>query len=205
MKAGLIGLAVVVLIVLALGGCVAGSYNSLVRGKADVDNKWQQVDNQLQRRNDLIGNLVETVKGAAGQEQAVFGEIANARAAMAGAKGPQQGIAAAQGMDSAIGRLLVVVENYPQLKSEDAFRQLMDQLEGTENRLATERMRYNDAVKQYNILVESFPMNLFAGMFHYVPAQGYPVPEAAKALPKVDFSGVRQGAGGAPAPAVAKP
>ncbi len=203
MKAGLIGLAVVVVIVLALGGCVAGNYNALVRGKADVDNKWQQVDNQLQRRNDLIGNLVETVKGAAGQEQAVFGEIAAARAAMAGAKGPQQGIAAAQGMDSAIGRLMVVVENYPQLKSEDAFMQLSTQIEGTENRIATERMRYNDAVKQYNILVQSFPMNLFAGMFHYAPAQGYPVPEAAKLVPKVDFSGIRRPAGGTPAPAPA--
>jgi LemA protein len=204
MKAGLIGLAVLVVLVLGLGGCVAGSYNQLVRGKADVTNLWAQVDNQLQRRNDLIGNLVETVKGAAGQEQAVFGEIANARAAMAGAKSPGQTISAAQGMDGAIGRLLVVMENYPQLKSEDAFRTLMDQLEGTENRLATERMRYNDGVKAYNILVQSFPMNLFAGFFHYEPATPYPVPEVAKALPKVNFDGLRTPAGGA-APAPAKP
>ena len=205
MKAGLIALVVVVVVLLALGGCVAGSYNSLVRGKADVDNRWQQVDNQLQRRGDLVGNLVETVKGAAGQEQAVFGEIANARAAMAGAKSPQQGIAAAQSMDGAIGRLLVVVENYPQLKSEEAFMQLMDQLEGTENRLATERMRYNDAVKSYNILVQSFPMNLFAGLFHYAPAQGYPVTEAARALPHVDFTGIKPATGTTPAPAAARP
>jgi len=201
MKAGLIGLAVVVLLLLGLGGCVAGSYNRLVRGKAEVTNKWAQVNNQLQRRNDLIGNLVESVKGAAGQEQAVFGEIANARAAMAGAKTPQQGIAAAQSMDGAIGRLLVVVENYPQLKSEDAFRQLMDELAGTENRLATERMRYNDTARDYNVLVQSFPMNLFAGAFHYEPATMYPVAEAAKAVPKVDFSGLRTPAAGTPAPA----
>ena len=92
MKAGIIGLVVVVVLLLGLGGCVAGRFNQLVRGKADLDNKWNQVNNELQRRNDLIGNLVETVKGAAGQEQAVFGEIANARAAMAGAKTPQQTI-----------------------------------------------------------------------------------------------------------------
>ena len=172
-----------------------------MRGKAEVTQLWAQVDNQLQRRNDLIGNLVETVKGAAGQEQAVFGEIANARAAMAGAKTPGQSIDAAQGMDDAIGRLLVVVENYPQLKSKEAFRQLMDELAGTENRLATERMRYNDGVKTYNVLVLSFPMNLFAGAFHFEAAQNYPVPEQAKTLPKVDFTGIRTPVGGAPAPA----
>jgi LemA protein len=204
MKAGLIGLAVVLVLVLGLGGCVAGSYNQLVRGKAEVTNLWAQVDNQLQRRNDLIGNLVETVKGAAGQEQAVFGEIANARAAMAGAKSPGQTIAAAQGMDGAIGRLLVVMENYPQLKSIDAFRQLMDELAGTENRLATERMRYNDGVKAYNILVQSFPMNLFAGAFHYEPATTYPVPDQAKVAPKVDFKGLNT-PGAATAPAPSKP
>jgi LemA protein len=108
-------------------------------------------------------------------------------------------------MDGAIGRLLVVVENYPQLKSEEAFRQLMDELAGTENRLATERMRYNDTVRDYNVLVQSFPMNLFAGMFHYTVAQGYPVPESAKAVPKVDFGGLRQPAGGTTQPAPTNP
>src|SRR6185436_18607115 len=117
MKRGMVVLAVVVLALLAFGGCVAGNYNSLVQKKADVENKWAQVDNQLQRRGDLIGNLVETVKGAAAQEQAVFGEIARARAAMAGAHTPEAGIAAAQTMDNALSRLLVVVENYPQLRS----------------------------------------------------------------------------------------
>ena len=193
MKGGLVVLGILLLIVLGFAGCVSGNYNSLVKKKTDVENKWAQVDNQLQRRASLIGNLVETVKGAAGQEQTVFGDIANARAAMAGAKTPEQGIKAAQGMDSAIGRLLVVVENYPQLKSMEAFTQLMDNLEGTENRIATERMRYNDSVKDYNIAVRSFPMNLFAGMFGFKEAPMYPVPETEKATPKVDFSGIKPG------------
>jgi LemA protein len=191
MKGGLVLLGVLLLVVLGFGGCVAGNYNSLVQRKADVENKWAQVDNQLQRRASLIGNLVETVKGAAGQEQTVFGEIANARAAMAGAKTPEQGIAAAQGMDGAIGRLLVVVENYPQLKSMESFTQLMDEIAGTENRIATERGRYNDSVKDYNVSVRSFPMNLFAGMFNFKEAPMYPVPETEKGTPKVDFSGLK--------------
>ena len=194
MKKGLVALVVVLLVLIAMGGCVAGNYNGLVTRKADVENKWAQVDNQLQRRNDLIGNLVETVKGAAGQEQTVFGEIAQARAAMAGARTPEKGIAAAQGMDSAIGRLLVVVENYPQLKSMESFIQLQDQIESTENRIAVERMRYNDAVKTYNVAVRSFPMNLFASTFNFKEAPNYPVPEAAKVVPKVDFSGIKAGA-----------
>ncbi len=192
MKGGIVVLGIVLLAVLGLGGCVAGNYNGLVRQKAEVENRWNEVDNQLQRRNDLISNLVETVKGAAGQEQAVFGEIAQARAAMAGAKTPEQSIQAAQGMDGAIGRLLVVIENYPQLKSMESFTQLMDEIAGTENRIAVARGRYNDAVKDFNIAVRSFPMNLFAGMFGFKEAPGYPVPESAKAAPKVDFSGINK-------------
>jgi LemA protein len=186
-------LGIVVLALLAFAGCVSGSYNSLVRKKADVENKWAQVDNQLQRRAALIGNLVETVKGAAGQEQTVFGDIAHARAAMAGARTPEQGIAAAQGMDGAIGRLLVVVENYPQLKSMETFTQLMDEVASTENRVAVERGRYNDAVRDFNVAVRSFPMNQFAGMFGFKEATMYPVPETEKATPKVDFSGIKPG------------
>ena len=141
MKGGQVALIVVLVAVVGLGGCVVGTQRSLVAKQANVENKWAQVDNQLQRRGALIGNLVETVKGAAGQEQTVFGDIANARAAMAGARTPEQGIAAAQGMDGAIGRLLVVVENYPQLKSMETFTQLMDEVAGTENRVAAERGR----------------------------------------------------------------
>jgi len=191
MKSGLIALIVVLVLVLMFGGCVAGSYNGLVGKKTDVENKWAQVNNQLQRRNDLIGNLVETVKGAAGQEQAVFGQIAQARAQMAGARTPEQGISAAQSMDSAIGRLLVVVENYPQLRSMESFTQLMDEIAGTENRIATERMRYNDTVRDYNVTVRSFPTNLYAGLFGFKESPMYPVPESAHAVPKVDFSGIK--------------
>src|SRR6185295_3359214 len=151
-----------------------------------------QVDNQLKRRNDLIGSLVETVKGTAIQEQEVFGMIANARAQMAGARTPAAGVQAAQQMDSALGRLLVVVENYPQLKSNEAFMQLMDELAGTENRLATERMRYNQEVQGYNVLVKRFPTNLFAGMFGFGQSPYYQIPESARQAPKVDFGGLRQ-------------
>lgn len=198
MRGALIGVVVLVVVLLGIGGWVAGSYNQLVRSKAEVDNRWAQVDNQLQRRADLIVNLVNAVKGGMIQEQEVFGRIADARAAMSGAKSPQQSIEAARGMDSAIGRLLVVIENYPQLKSLESVQQLMTEVAGTENRLATERMRYNDTVKEYNVLVRSFPMNFFAGMFRYEPAIQYPVAEADKAKPEVDFSGIR---GGTPQPA----
>jgi LemA protein len=193
MKGGIIALIVVVVVLLGLGGWVAGNYNGLVTAKTEVETKWAQVDNQLQRRGDLIGNLVETVKGAAGQEQAVFGDIAQARAQMAGARTPEAGIAAAQGMDGAIGRLLVVIENYPQLRSMETFQQLMDEIAGTENRIATERMRYNDTVRDYNIRVRAFPSNLFAGAFGFREATMYPVPEASKAAPKVDFGGLKPG------------
>ena len=202
MRGVLIAVIVVVAVLLLGGGCVVGNYNSLVAMKADVDNRWAQVDNQLQRRASLIGSLVNTVKGGMIQEQEVFGHIADARAAMSGAKTPAQSIEAARGMDSAISRLLVVIENYPQLKSSDAVQQLMSEIAGTENRLATERMRYNDTVRDYNVKVRSFPSNIFAGMFHFDPATPYPVAEADKATPKVDFSDMRgSGAPATPAPA----
>ncbi|MEO5987607.1 MAG: LemA family protein [Candidatus Eisenbacteria bacterium] len=202
MKGNMIGLVVVVIAVLMLGGCVAGQYNQLVTQREEVKNKWAQVDNQLQRRADLIGNLVETVKGMMIQEQEVFGAIANARAAMAGAKSPAAGIQAAQGMDSAIGRLLVVMENYPQLRSQENVSQLMDEVAGTENRIATERMRYNDVVKTFNVLVKRFPMGLFARMFGFEESPYYPVPESAKAAPKVDFKDMRRPVSGeTPVPA----
>ena len=191
-RGGLIALAVVAVLLVSVGGCLVGNYNTLVTSNEQVKQRWEQVNNQLQRRNDLIGNLAETVKGTATQEQAVFGAIADARAKMAGASTPEQGIEAGRAMDSALGRLLVVVENYPQLRSNEAFVQLMDELVGTENRLATERMRYNEVVQSFNVLVKRFPMNLFATMFNYKEAIYYPVPEGAKAVPKVDFSGLKK-------------
>ena len=193
MKRGvLIGLAVVVLVIIMIGGRLVGSYNRLVTAQQGVNNLWAQVDNQLKRRNDLIGNLVETVKGTATQEQAVFGQIADARAKMAGAKTTEQTIAAGQAMDGALGRLLVVVENYPQLKSNEAFMGLMDEIAGTENRLSTARMGYNDAVRDFNVMVKVFPTNLYAGMLGFKEAAYYQIQESEKAVPKVDFSGLKK-------------
>ncbi len=191
-RGGIIAVVVVAVLLMMVGGCLVGNYNRLVTGKETVDQKWAQVDNQLQRRNDLIGNLAETVKGTATQEQSVFGAIADARAKMAGARTPEEGIEAGRAMDSALGRLLVVVENYPQLRSNEAFVQLMDELAGTENRLATERMRYNDEVRGFNVLVKRFPTNLYAAMFNFKEATYYQVAEDAKAVPKVDFEGLRR-------------
>lgn len=191
-RGGLIGLVVIAVLVLGVGGCLVGNYNRLVTSKETVSQRWAQVDNQLQRRNDLIGALVETVKGTATQEQEVFGDIAAARAQMAGARSPEQGIEAGRAMDSALSRLLVVVENYPQLRSNEAFVQLMDEISGTENRLATERMRYNEQVQSYNLLTKRFPGNLYAGMFGFAESKYYEVPEAAKQAPKVDFSGLKK-------------
>jgi LemA protein len=193
MKRGLlVAVAVVAVLLMAVGGCLVGNYNQLVTAKETVSQRWAQVNNQLQRRNDLIGSLVETVKGTAIQEQTVFGEIAEARAKLAGARSPAEGIDAAHTMDSALGRLLVVVENYPQLKSNEAFLQLMDEISGTENRLATERMRYNDQVRTYNLLVKRFPTSLYASAFHFDQAPYYEVSEAAKQVPKVDFGSLKK-------------
>jgi len=192
MKRGLIVVGVIAVLLMMVGGCLVGNYNRLVTSKEAVDQRWAQVNNQLQRRNDLIGNLTETVKGTATQEQEVFGQIANARAQMAGARTPEQGIEAGRAMDSALGRLLVVVENYPQLRSNEAFMQLMDELAGTENRLATERMRYNEQVQAFNVQVKRFPTNLYATMFNFKEATYYQVPEGARQVPKVDFGSLKR-------------
>lgn len=186
-RGGLVALAVVALLLLVVGGCVVGNYNRLVTANESVKQRWAQVDNQLQRRNDLIGNLVETVKGTAIQEQEVFGHIADARAALAGARSPDQRIDAGRQMDSALARLLVVVENYPQLRSNESFLRLMDELAGTENRLATERMRYNEQVRAFNVMVKRFPTNIFAGMFGFKEQPFYPIAPESRLVPKVTF------------------
>jgi LemA protein len=171
-----------------VGGWVAGNYNTLVQKSTQVDQAFAEVDNLLQRRNDLIPNLVETVKGVAAQEQAVFGAIANARAQMAGARTPEQKFAAGQQMDTALGRLLVVIENYPQLKSQENFAKLQDELAGTENRLSVGRTRYNEVAREYNVMVKSFPTNLFAGMFGYRERPYYQLTnEGARDVPRVSF------------------
>ena len=191
-RGGLITLAIVAILVLMIAGRLFSRYNSLVTAREAVKNGWAEVNNQLQARSSKLGNLAETVKGTALQEQQVFGDIARARAALAGAKTPQEGIAADQATTSALARLLVVVENYPQLKSNEAFLTLMDEISGIENRLAVARMRYNEVVQGYNVMVKRFPTNLYAGALGFKEEPYYPVPEEAKATPKLDFSGIRQ-------------
>jgi LemA protein len=190
MKKGvvLIGLLVLVLIV---GGSLASNYNSLVDKQTQVKTAFAEVDNLLQRRSDLVPNLVETVKGIAAQEQEVFGAVAAARARMAGASTPQEKMAAGQAMDSALGRLLVVIENYPQLRSSENFLRLQDELAGTENRLSVGRTRYNTVTGEFNAKVRRFPTTILAGVFGFKEEPFYPVSAESKQVPKVDFSGVR--------------
>jgi len=168
-----------------VSGC---SYNSFVRQEEALKTQWAQVENQLQRRNDLIPNLVETAKGFAQQERDVFGQIADSRAKLAGATTPEQRIAAANEQSSALARLLVIVENYPDLKSNQTFARLMDELAGTENRLAVERMRYNERVQEYNTSRRQFPANITAGIFSFKEYPLFEAPEATKQVPKVDFT-----------------
>jgi LemA protein len=186
-KGRTIGLIVIVVIALAAGfGC---QYNKFATQNETVRAAFAEVDNQLQRRSDLIPNLVETVKGFAQQEKDVFGAVAAARAQMAGANTPVEKIEAAKAETSALARLLVVVEAYPQLKSDANFMRLQDELANTENRLAVARMRYNEQVKTFNTMLVRFPNNLIAGMFGFAQSPYFDVPEASKQLPKVDFGG----------------
>jgi LemA protein len=170
---------------LPLTGC---SYNTFVSQEEQIKSQWSQVENQLQRRNDLIPNLVETTKGFAQHEEAVYKDIADARAQLLNAKSPQESIDAANRQSSALGRLLAVVENYPQLKSNEQFNRLMDELAGTENRLAVERMRYNEKVQQYDTSRRQFPANLTAKMFGFKEYPYFQAPADAKQAPKVNFS-----------------
>ena len=168
-----------------LSGC---SYNRFVSQDEAIKGQWAQVQNQLQRRNDLIPNLVETTKGYAQHEESVFKDIADARSQLLAAKSPDETIAAANRQTSALGRLLAVVENYPNLKANEQFNRLMDELAGTENRLAVERMRYNEKVQEYNTSRRQFPGNLTAKMFGFKEYPFFQVPPEAKQAPKVNFS-----------------
>ena len=185
----LLGLILGVLLLILIGVVfyIIGGYNSLVKMDESVKTAWSQVENQLQRRNDLIPNLVNTVKGFAAQEKSIFENVANARAQLAGAANIGGKIKASNEMSGALGRLLAIVENYPQLKSDQNFRQLMDELAGTENRISVERMRYNETVKKYNQSIRVFPKNLIAGWFRFEKADLFEAAEAAKEVPKVDF------------------
>ena len=160
----------------------------MVIKKKFYENKWAQIEVQLQRRYDLIPNLVNTVKGYAKHEKGVFTEITEARAKMGGAKNVDSKIKAANQMESAISRLLMVVENYPVLKADANFRSLQDELSGTENRIAVERKRFNDAVTDYNTYILLFPQTIMAGMLRFKETELYKIPEIAKAAPKVDFN-----------------
>jgi LemA protein len=175
---------IVVVAALAVSGC---TYNRFTESEEAIKAQWGQVQNQLQRRNDLIPNLVETVKGFAAQEREIFTAVAASRERLAGARSPEETIEAANEQSSALARLLVVVENYPMLKSDANFQRLMDELAGTENRLATERMRYNERVQQYNTLRRQFPSNVTARMFGFQEYPYYEAPAAAQQLPRVDF------------------
>lgn len=180
-------LVVLVLLGVSLFGFFKGTYNNFVTLDEAVKSSWAQVENQLQRRYDLIPNLVETVKGYAKQEKDVLVEVTNARAKVGGAGNVPDKIKANNELSGALSRLLVVVERYPDLKSNQNFLRLQDELAGTENRIAVERKRYNDAVKVYNVAIRSFPANILAGVFNFQAAAFFEAPAAAKAAPQVKF------------------
>ena len=197
-----IAIGIIVLLIFAGASSYIGAKNQMVTKNETVKAAWSQVDIVLQRRADLIPNLVETVKGFALQEQTVFGDIARARSRLLSANTPSDKIAANQQLDGALGRLLVVVENYPQLKSNENFLRLQDELAGTENRIAVERKRYNDALQDYNTYIGLFPNSFWAGIAGFKRNDAYfAASEGAKTVPKVDFSGVKPGATATPAPA----
>ena len=189
MKIGLIVLGVIVLLVLLVGGMFVGVRNDLTVQKNAIDGAFAQMDVVLQRRADLIPNLVETVKGFATQEKDVIASVANARAALGGARTAPEKIAANSQLDGALSRLLMVVENYPQLKSDATFMRLQDELAGTENRIAVERRKYNEAVQKYNTSIELFPNNIAASLFGFQRNDAYfKTDPASRQAPKVDFN-----------------
>jgi LemA protein len=188
MKTGVIILIIIVLLVFWFGSMFINHRNEMVRKREAINSAWAQVDVVLQRRADLIPNLVETVKGYAAQEVKVFGDIAAARAALIGAKTPADKIAANGQLDGALARLLVVVENYPQLRSNENFMRLQDELAGTENRIAVERKRYNDALQDYNTYIGLFPNNIVASLSGFTRNDAYfKAEEGSRQAPKVNF------------------
>jgi LemA protein len=188
MKKGIVVLIVVVLLALLIGGMYVGRRNQMVVKNEAVKSAWAQVDVVLERRADLIPNLVETVKGYAAQEQTVFHDIAAARSALMGANTPEGKIAANGQLDGALSRLLVIVENYPTLKSNENFLRLQDELAGSENRIAVERKRYDDTLQDYNTYIGLFPNSLFAGWAGFQRNNAYfAAPPSAQEPPKVQF------------------
>ncbi len=183
----LIVLVVIAALIFSFYSFFKGTYNTFVSLDESVKGSWAQVENQLQRRYDLIPNLVATVKGYAKHEKDVFIDVTNARAKVGGAGKISDKIKANNQLTTALSRLLLVVERYPDLKANQNFIRLQDELAGTENRIAVERRRYNEAVKIFNIKIRSFPANLLAGIYGFSKADFFEVPEAAKATPKVEF------------------
>ena len=202
MGKGLIAVIVVALIVLVIFGQYVTVRNTLVSKNEAVKSAWSEVDVQLQRRADLIPNLVETVKAYAKQEQTVFGDIAKARSALLSAGTPAEKIAANNQLDGALGRLLAIVENYPQLKSNENFLRLQDELAGTENRISVARKRYNDALQDYNTYVQQFPASVFASFAGFKPNDAYfRAAEGSREVPKVNFGTPGNQTAPQPAPA----
>jgi len=180
-------LGVVIVLALLVGGMVMGRYNSIIQQNEQINNAWAQVKVVLQRRADLIPNLVETVKGYAAHEKEVFESVAEARSKLAGAATPAEAANANAGLSSALGRLLAIAENYPALKANENFIRLQDELAGTENRVAVERRAYNETVRGYNAYIKTFPNNILAGMFNFKEREYFEADEGAKEAPKVKF------------------
>jgi LemA protein len=187
MKKSWIVLIIIAGIVLLAVGQGVGAYNGIVKNDVAVNEKWGQVQNVLQRRADLIPNLVQSVKGYAAHEKEIFENVAAARAKLAGARTPEDAIKANAEVSSALSRLLVVVENYPQLKADQTFIRLMDELAGAENRIAVERMRYNEAVRTFNTSVKVFPNSIVANFGGFKEKTFFEAEAKAKEVPKVDF------------------
>lgn len=188
MKKVLIVVGVLVVVAVIFGGQLMGARNQFVVEKNDIDSRWAQVDNDMKRRADLIPNLVETVKGIAKQEQTVFGDIAKARSALLSAGSREEKIDANNQLSATLGRLLSLTENYPQLKSNESFLRLQDELAGTENRIAVDRRDYNEAIKKYNTDIELFPKNIAASVFGYQRNDAYFKTTAEeKKTPQVKF------------------
>ena len=206
MKAGLVLVVILIVLALIFGGMYVGRRNQMAIKREAVSAAWSQVDVVLQRRADLIPNLVATVKGFAVHEEQVFNEIAQARSALIGAKTPADKIAANGALDSALSRLLVITENYPQLKSNENFLRLQDELAGTENRIAVERKRYNDTLQDYNTYISLFPNSFIAGIAGFTRNDAYfKADEGSRTAPKVDFDFNKSQAPATPTPAPARP
>jgi LemA protein len=179
-----VSMSLLLLLTMGLAGC---SYNKFTTQEEAIKAQWGEVQNQIQRRNDLIPNLVETVKGYAAHEEGVFKDLAESRARLLSAKTPEETIQAANQQSGALGRLLAVAENYPQLRANEQFNRLMDELAGTENRIAVARGRYNERIQEYNTQRRRFPSNMTAKVFGFKEYPYFNAPTEAQAVPKVDF------------------